>query len=111
MPAEKDKLLLLGKILHHCLVKYLSLWGQINTAGFSALFCRQGFPGNGTIGPVNRLCLHDHTGASAIWVVIHPVMFIIGKIPDIDCLQRYMFLLHGPADDAGIQPLPHHIRK
>ena len=111
MAAQKDQLLLLGKFFYHSLVKYLSLRSQVNTA---RLF--SGCPGKGSlchrsVGPVDRLRLDDHTGASAIRVIIHPVVFVIREIPDIDRMQGNVFVFHCPSDNACIEPLFHHLRK
>ena len=106
MTAEKNKILFFCKILCHFLVKNLSLRGQINNPWLIPdLFF------NGFIGKIHRLCLHQHSGAASIGIIVNLLMLIKCIVPDINCFDIQKAACHGPADNTGIHPVPDHVRK
>ena len=106
MTAEKNKILFFCKILCHFLVKNLSLRGQINNPWLIPdLFF------NRFIGKIHRLCLHQHSGAASIRIIVNLLMLIKCIVPDINCFDIQKTACHGPADNTGIHPVPDHVRK
>ena len=55
------------------------------------------------VGITHRSRLHHHTGAAAIWGIIHVAMLFFRVIPDIDRLNGKQAFSGCPSDDAGIQ--------
>ena len=88
MTAEENQLFLHSQFLYHGLAEYLSLRRQVNTSGLFSLPGCLGFFSHRFISSENRFGLHNHTGASAIGIIIDPHVFVISKIPDIYRMKR-----------------------
>ena len=104
--AQQDQIFFHGKFFHHRLIQHPALGRQIDrSCGFSNLFFHR------LAGTVYRLRLHNHSGAAAVGIIVHPIVFVGGKIPDIRGLQSDAAFFHRFAQDAGVQSLLDHLRK
>ncbi len=105
MAAKDHKLLLPGKLSGQLLVKDPSLGSHIYRSDRLLPSCRR-LPGI-----INRLSLHQHACSSAVGIVIHFSVSVLRILPDIHGIDGNRPLLYSPADNAGVKPLTHHLRK
>ena len=89
---NKHQFVFFRKIFCHLLVKRLPLWGKINHT-WSLSFREGCFFLNGKIGLVNRLCLHQHSCAAAIRIIIHTAVLVKCVVPDIPGFNLKNFIL------------------
>ena len=120
MAAEKDQILLAGKLLGHLLGKNLSLRGHVDDAqtgqlsffircvrNWCAFFCPpHGDPLlHGRTGIVNGLSLHQHARSASVWIIVHLFVFILRIVPDVHRFQFNTALFGRTSQNALRQPL------
>ena len=106
MSAEYYEIILGGKLLYYALRQYFALRRHIDYARRRAaflLYCSY------TV--VYRLCLHNHTRAAAVCLVIDTVVLISGIVTDIVTMYIYMTCFSSSADYAFRQVRFAHIGK
>src|ERR1044071_2824907 len=106
MPSDEQKPLLRGQLRRQRLIKDPSLRAE------QYPFCRPRILGFcGLHGIEHRLAHHDHPRPPAKRLVIHGLVRIGGKVPDICCVVLYQSLLRRPFGNAGSQHGSEHFRK
>ena len=78
MAAENGDILHLPKLLHPLLIQHPALWGHINDMRLFAKMCRQVVNAQG-----DGLGHQQHSLAAAKGAVVHSLVFVKGKIPDL----------------------------
>ena len=95
MTAKQNDMLIIYKVDRDTLIKHLSLRRHIYHTGRSIrllLYCGYAV--------IYRLCLHDHTRAAAVSLVIDTVMLVSGIVTDIVTMYIYMTCFSSSADYA-----------
>ena len=83
MSAQENQILFFGKVFRHSLVKDAALWSQVDHARSVADFFLDGL-----VSEVDRLCLHQHTCAAAVRIIIDFLVFVERIIADVDGFHR-----------------------
>ena len=93
--AQEDEVIHLGEFPDPFLGQGLPLGRHIDEV---ALPCA--VLGDRFVTVINGARLHDHAGPAAVRVVVYPVVFVTGVVPDVDTADVHVSRRPGPADDA-----------
>ena len=102
--AQQDKPRLLREFLHLLLGQHLALRGHVDYPGFALTLGL--YRGNAV---VNRLSLHEHSGAAAVGLVVNAAVLVFGVFPDIVGVHLDKAVSDSPADYALVKHAAAHL--